>query len=45
VCDLAVSGISVTGCEQADCGTITSLHCLIDSFLPAHVGYTLTVNP
>jgi hypothetical protein len=42
---LAVSGISISGCEQESCGTIESLHCMIDSFLPAHVSYGLTVTP
>lgn len=40
---LAASGITVSGCDNAGPGTIEALHCLIDSFLPAHIFYTLQV--
>lgn len=44
----SASGLAATGCTDCacftvGCGTIASLHCLIDTFLPAHFSYTLTV--
>lgn len=40
---VAASGITVSGCSNSGPGTIPALHCLIDSFLPAHISYTLQV--
>lgn len=38
---LAASGCSVAGCEASGAGTIIGLRCVIDRFLPAHIGYNL----
>jgi hypothetical protein len=40
---LAAAGCSVAGCFPSDTGTIPALHCLLDRFVPAHIGYVLQV--
>lgn len=40
---LAACGCAVSGCEATGAGTISSLRCVIDRFLPAHIGYNLEV--
>ncbi len=40
---LASCGCSVSGCESVAPGTIGGLRCVIDRFLPAHIGYNLVV--
>lgn len=41
---LAATGCSVAGCFDTDAGTIPSLRCLLDRFIPAHIGYVLQVT-